>query len=75
MSKTKKDFTIVLKIIPKVLQTILNVSLIFLAIILSFLLVKELIVFSQILIERGANDYKLFLANILIFFYISNLSQ
>ncbi|RJS60864.1 phosphate-starvation-inducible protein PsiE [Bacillus sp. PK3_68] len=68
MSKTKKDFTIVLQIIPKVLQTILNVSLIFLAIILSFLLVKELIVFSQILIERGANDYKLFLANILIFF-------
>lgn len=68
MSKTKKDFTIILQIIPKVLQTILNVSLIFLAAILSFLLVKELIVFSQILIESGTNDYKLFLANILIFF-------
>ena len=68
MSKTKKDFTIILQIIPKVLQTILNVSLVFLAAILSFLLVKELIVFSQILIESGTNDYKLFLANILIFF-------
>ncbi|OCA92174.1 phosphate-starvation-inducible protein PsiE [Bacillus wudalianchiensis] len=57
-----------MQVIPKVLQTILNVSLILLAIILSFLLVKELIVFGNILVESGTNDYKLFLANILIFF-------
>ncbi|KMY55807.1 phosphate-starvation-inducible protein PsiE [Bacillus sp. FJAT-27231] len=68
MTKTKKDFTDILQVIPKVLQTILNVSLILLAIILSFLLVKELIVFGNILVESGTNDYKLFLANILIFF-------
>lgn len=68
MPKTKKDFTGFVKVIPKVLQTVLNISLVFLAIILVFLLIKELVVFSQILIERGTNDYKLFLANILIFF-------
>ncbi|GLY08877.1 phosphate-starvation-inducible protein PsiE [Pseudobacillus badius] len=68
MAKTKKDFTGFVKVIPKVLQTVLNISLVFLAIILVFLLIKELVVFSQILIERGTNDYKLFLANILIFF-------
>lgn len=68
MLKVKKDFTFVLCIIPKILQVFLNISLIFLAIILSILLVKELIIFSHILIERGSDDYKLFLDNILIFF-------
>jgi protein PsiE len=68
MIKVKKDFTFVLCIIPKILQVFLNISLIFLAIILSILLVKELIIFSHILIESGSDDYKLFLDNILIFF-------
>lgn len=68
MIKIKKDSTYILKIIPRVLQLVLNISLIFLAVILSFLLVKELVIFSTLLIEKGSNDYKLFLANILIFF-------
>ncbi|MEY2194273.1 phosphate-starvation-inducible protein PsiE [Neobacillus sp. BF23-41] len=68
MLKVKNDFTFVLCIIPKILQVFLNISLIFLAIILSILLVKELIIFSHILIESGSDDYKLFLDNILIFF-------
>ncbi|MFK2826614.1 phosphate-starvation-inducible protein PsiE [Bacillus sp. B190/17] len=68
MFKVKKDFSFVLRLIPKVFQTVLNVSLVFLALILCFLLVKELIIFGEILIEKGSNDYKLFLANILIFF-------
>ncbi|CRK83108.1 phosphate-starvation-inducible protein PsiE [Neobacillus massiliamazoniensis] len=68
MDKIKKDFTFIMHLIPKVLQTLLNISLVFLAIILSLLLIKELIIFSQILIEKGSDDYKLFLANILIFF-------
>jgi protein PsiE len=60
--------TVYWHLIPKVLQLILNISLGFLAIILSFLLIKELIIFSQILQEKDSMDYKLFLANILIFF-------
>lgn len=68
MLKMKKDFTISLLLIPKLFQIVLNGSLIYLAFILSFLLVKELFIFSQILVERGVNDYKLFLANILTFF-------
>lgn len=54
--------------IPKILQLFLNMSLVLLGIILSILLVKELLIFIQILVEGGNNDYKLFLANILIFF-------
>ncbi|MGM0877037.1 MAG: phosphate-starvation-inducible protein PsiE [Bacillota bacterium] len=66
MFKIKKDFIVL--VIPKILQLVLNVSLVFLAVILSFLLVKELVIFSQIMIERDTNDYKLFLASILIYF-------
>ncbi|WML28512.1 phosphate-starvation-inducible protein PsiE [Neobacillus sp. OS1-33] len=68
MVKEKRDFASVLRMIPKILQVFLNVSLILLAIILSILLMKELIIFSRILIESGSDDYKLFLDNILIFF-------
>ena len=42
-------------LISKVLQLLLNISLGFLAIILSFLLIKELINFSQILQEKDSN--------------------
>ncbi|WNS76291.1 phosphate-starvation-inducible protein PsiE [Bacillus sp. DTU_2020_1000418_1_SI_GHA_SEK_038] len=59
---------IILTVIPKILQIFLNASLVILATILSFLLIKELIIFFQLIIENDSNDYKLFLANILIFF-------
>ncbi|MBM7714566.1 phosphate-starvation-inducible protein PsiE [Siminovitchia sp. FSL H7-0308] len=67
MFKIKKNISFV-QLIPKVLQIILNISLVFLAIILSVLLIQELIIFGQILIRKESNDYKLFLANILLFF-------
>lgn len=67
MFKIKKNISFV-QLIPKVLQVILNISLVFLAIILSVLLIQELIIFGQILIRKESNDYKLFLANILLFF-------
>jgi protein PsiE len=66
--KWKKELNFLLQIIPKTLQIVLNISLSFLAIILSFLLIKELIIFSHLLLDKETNDYKLFLANILIFF-------
>lgn len=68
MLKIKQNFSSILYLIPKVFQLFLNISLILLGIILSVLLVKELVIFIQILIEGGENDYKLVLANILIFF-------
>jgi protein PsiE len=68
MIKFKKELAAISHLIPKMLQILLNISLVILAIILSFLLVKELFIFSQILMERGSDDYKIFLANILIFF-------
>jgi protein PsiE len=68
MLKYKKRYAFFLQIIPKVLQIVLNISLVFLAMILSFLLLKELFTFSHILIENESNDYQLYLANILIFF-------
>ena len=68
MVRVKKNFTSALSIIPKILQVFLNISLISLATILSILLIKELIIFSHILLESGDDDYKLFLDNILIFF-------
>ena len=65
MFKTNRDFTY---LIPKLLQKILNSSLVFLAIILSFLLVKELFLFAQLLLEGDSNNYKEVLESILIFF-------
>ncbi|SEN02239.1 protein PsiE [Mesobacillus persicus] len=64
----RRKFEYVLKVAPKFFQIILNVSLLFLAGILSFLLVQELFAFSNILWTAGVNDYKEFLARILIFF-------
>lgn len=65
MLKANRDFTY---LIPKLLQKILNSSLVFLAIILSFLLVKELFMFAQLLLEGDSNNYKEVLESILIFF-------
>lgn len=62
-----KDLTLV-QWIPKLLQAVLNISLVFLALILSVLLVQELIIFSKILLQEENIDYQLFLANILLFF-------
>lgn len=57
-----------MQLLPKLLQIILNISLVFLAMILSFLLMKELLDFSQILLVDEKANYQLYLANILIFF-------
>lgn len=65
MFKEKVDL---IHVIPKILQKLLNASLVFLAIILSILLIKELFMFSKLLIEDESNDYKLFLESILVFF-------
>lgn len=54
--------------ISSLLQKFLNACLIFLSVILSILLVKEIIKFIYLLIFEGEPNYNLFLANILIFF-------
>ena len=64
----KRNYALFLQAIPKVLQVLLNGSLVFLAVILSFLLLKELVVISQMLVVGRAIGYKLFLESILIFF-------
>jgi protein PsiE len=51
-----------------VLQILLNFSLVFLAIILSFLLVKELSIFVRMILVGSKIDFKQFLESILIFF-------
>ena len=58
---------LVLSLVPKIFQHVLNVCLILLAMILSFLLVRELVECVHILLD-GSRDYKKFLANILLFF-------
>ncbi|MEK4230255.1 phosphate-starvation-inducible protein PsiE [Solibacillus sp. FSL H8-0538] len=68
MIKKAVDDLHLMKLIPQALQILLNCCLILLALILSFLLVKELIDFIDVLSKTGTSDYKLFLANILIFF-------
>jgi protein PsiE len=68
LDKRKKDSPLFLHSIPRILQVILNASLVVLAVILSLLLIKELIVFFQLLLQTGSNDYKVFLESILIFF-------
>ncbi|OZI12635.1 phosphate-starvation-inducible protein PsiE [Bacillaceae bacterium SAS-127] len=68
MQKIKQGYSLFLRFFPKLQQVLLNVSLVFLAIILSFLLIKELFVFGHILIADEQADYQLYLANILIFF-------
>jgi protein PsiE len=64
----KRNPRFTLHLIPRVLQIVLNTSLVFLGIILSFLLVKELIMFSQLLMTSDNSNHKTFLESILIFF-------
>ena len=68
MDKIKKDSPLFLHSIPRILQVILNFSLVALAVILCFLLIKELIIFFQLLMQTGSNDYKVFIEGILTFF-------
>ena len=64
----KNKIDSIVKIAPKVFQLILNISLILLAMILSILLIQELLAFGTVLLSQGTNDYKEFLARILVFF-------
>lgn len=64
----KKRYAQVLQLFPKALQMFLNITLVILAIILSVVLIKELFVFGELLLNGDPTDYKIYLANILIFF-------
>ncbi len=68
MAVMKKFIANFSKIIPNVLQWILNISLIILALVLSFLLFKELLLFILLLMDSEISDFTIFLENILIFF-------
>ena len=64
----KVEWRLSIKLIPAALQWFLNICLIILAFILSFLLLKELLEFFKILVWGNSSDYTVFLANILLFF-------
>lgn len=68
MIKRQLDYSQLIQAIPKCLQVFLNSCLVLLALILSFLLTKELFEFLTSFVEGHSKDYKLFLENILIFF-------
>src|SRR5699024_4795965 len=68
MRQIKKGYNIFMHFLPKLLQVVLNLSLVCLAMIVSFLLLKELFIFSHILLGDERADYQLYLANIFIFF-------
>lgn len=57
-----------MQFVPTLLQRFLNVCLVALAIILAFLLMKEIFGFVKMLFIYEALDYKKFLSNILTFF-------
>ena len=64
------------EVIPKVFQFFLNIVLVLLAIILSFLLIKELIMFLPLLFNHSHQNYIVFFGKyISASFYILNLSQ
>ena len=56
------------KLIPQALQTILNFSLVILALVLALLMLRELVGFVTVLFQSGQHDYKQVLADILVFF-------
>lgn len=68
MKKPLREVTPLAVIVPKVLQYFLNLSLIGLAFTLSFLLLRSLVEFGQLLWTMNSYNYKLFLADILLFF-------
>ncbi|GLC90037.1 phosphate-starvation-inducible protein PsiE [Lysinibacillus piscis] len=69
MKRNYFTYEYLVKAVPKYLQLFLNICLVLLALVLSFSLFKELLEFFNILLfKNNDGDYKLFLANILIFF-------
>lgn len=56
------------ELIPKVLQVVLNIGLTVLALALCVMLVIEMIDFLTFILSGQKQDYKYFLANILVFF-------
>src|SRR5699024_974373 len=68
MRQIKKGYNIFMHFLSKLLQVVLNLSLVCLAMILSFLLLYEFFILSIILLVDECADYDLYLANILIFF-------
>ena len=69
MDQNNSTYQQLIKAVPKSLQLFLNVCLVLLALILAFLLFKELAEFLKIIIfSNDKGDYKLFLANIRLFF-------
>ncbi|WP_428909497.1 phosphate-starvation-inducible protein PsiE [Niallia sp. Krafla_26] len=68
MSQNKKDSSSITELIPKVLQVFLNLSLVFLSIILCILLIMELINFTGYLFQGENGEYTVILESILIFF-------
>lgn len=68
MTQIRKSATFLAVSVPKVLQVILNASLVLLSLILSFLLVKELLVFGRLSIATGVDSYTALLESILLFF-------
>ncbi|WP_307258037.1 phosphate-starvation-inducible protein PsiE [Oikeobacillus pervagus] len=64
----KKGYNTFLQLLPKALQVLLNLSLVFLAISLSFLLLKEVFVFSHIFLDNETVNHQFYLERILIFF-------
>lgn len=70
MEKSKKITFEIQQLVPKILQGFLNICLIILALFLALLMVKELIVFFEILFshQKETHEHEVFLANVLIFF-------
>lgn len=66
--KMKKRFDGMVVWVSAVLQLILNSSLLVLGVFLSFQLAKELLVFGELVLKNGTEDYQAFFARILIFF-------
>ena len=56
------------ELIPKVLQVILNIGLSVLALALCVMLIVEMVEFLKFIINSGKQEYKYFLAKILVFF-------
>ena len=56
------------ELIPKVLQVILNIGLTVLALALCVMLIVEMVEFLKFIINSGKQEYKYFLAKILVFF-------
>lgn len=68
MLKTKRYFSQIGLIIPKFFRILLNISLVIMALMLSYLLVKELFILGQIIIEGETFEHQPFLASVLTFF-------